>query len=118
MTDGRRVLVLEDEALIALDLEAMLTDAGWHVLGPAGTLAKARALAESIRPDIACLDVNIGAETSHDFARALLARDIPVVFLSGRDARALPHDLREVPVLGKPVDEPALLRMLAERVRP
>jgi chemotaxis response regulator CheB len=114
MTDGRLVLVLEDEALIALDLQATLADAGWQVLGPAGTLARARDLAERTRPDVACLDVNIGVETSHDFARMLIGQGVPVVFLSGRDARALPEDLRGVPVLGKPVDEAALLRALAD----
>jgi DNA-binding response OmpR family regulator len=117
VTDGLRVLVLEDEALIALDLEATLADAGWQVLGPAGTLARARTLAEATRPDVACLDVNIGAETSHDLARDLLAQGIPVVFLSGRDARALPEDLRDVPVLGKPVNESALIRTLAARAK-
>jgi DNA-binding response OmpR family regulator len=91
MTDRKRVLVLEDEALIALDLQATLAEAGWEVLGPAGTLARAGALAAEARPDVACLDVNIGAETSHDLARSLLAQGVPVVFLSGRDARALPR---------------------------
>jgi len=116
MTDGRRVLVLEDEALIALDLDSTLTDAGWKVIGPAGTLARARDLVAQVRPDLACLDLNLGTDTSHDFARELVADGVPVVFISGRDARALPEDLRNVPVLGKPIDEAALLRMLEDRV--
>jgi DNA-binding response OmpR family regulator len=116
MAEPRSVLVVEDEALIALDLEAMLEDAGWQVLGPAGTLARARDLIAAAEPDIACLDLNLGRETSHDLAREFLARGVPVVFLSGRDARALPEDLRTVPMLGKPVDGALLLRTLAERV--
>jgi CheY-like chemotaxis protein len=91
---GARVLVLEDEALIALDLEAMLLDAGWSVMGPAGTLDRARALLARRAPMLACLDLNLGRETSHDLARDLLAQGVPVVFVSGRDARALPEDLR------------------------
>jgi DNA-binding response OmpR family regulator len=116
MAEGRRVLVLEDEALIALDLESTLLEAGWLVMGPAGSLARARELLAAGHPDLACLDLNIGLETSHDLARELLARGVPVVFISGRDARALPDDLRGVPVLGKPIDEAALLRRLEERL--
>jgi DNA-binding response OmpR family regulator len=112
MREGRRILVLEDEALIALDLAATLEDAGWEVVGPAGSLAAARRLLEAGDPDLACLDLNIGNETSHSLARDLRARGVPVVFISGRDARALPEDLRDMPLLGKPVDEVALLRTL------
>ncbi len=113
MPDGRRILVLEDEPLIALDLAMTLADAGWEVVGPAGTVAHARRLIDGGGdPDVACLDLNIGTETSHDLARDLLARGVPVVFVSGRDARALPDDLRGATVLGKPVDDAALLRAL------
>lgn len=113
MTEGRRILVVEDEALIALDLQATLEDEGFAVIGPAGTLARARALLDGgARPDIACLDLNLGSATSHDLARRLLAEGVPVVFISGRDARALPEDLRGVPVLGKPIDVPLLLARL------
>ena len=108
--------MVEDEALIALDLEATLTDAGFEVVGPAGTLARARDLAGATPPELACLDLNLGTETSHDFARTLLSCGVPVVFISGRDARALPEDLRHVPVLGKPVDDTALLRAIADRL--
>jgi DNA-binding response OmpR family regulator len=117
MPDGHRILVLEDEALIALDLAATLEDAGWQVIGPAGSLAAARSFMDAGDPDLACLDLNIGSETSHDLARDLLARGVPVVFVSGRDARALPEDLRSVPVLGKPVRTSALLATLAESLR-
>jgi DNA-binding response OmpR family regulator len=113
MPDRRSILVLEDEALIALDLAITLEDAGWEVIGPAGSLAAARSLLDGGYPDLACLDLNIGSDTSHDLARDLLARGVPVVFVSGRDARALPEDLREVPVLGKPVRTPALLARLS-----
>lgn len=116
MNEGRRVLVLEDEALIALDLRDTLSDAGWDVLGPAGTIARARQLCAESLPDIACLDVNVGAETSHDLARWLIAQGVPVIFLSGRDARALPEDLQSLPVLGKPVDDVSLIRTLADRL--
>ena len=106
--------MLEDEALIALDLAATLTDAGWEVVGPAGSVAAARRLLEAGDPDLACLDLNLGSETSHGLARDLRARGVPVVFVSGRDARALPDDLHDVAVLGKPVDEAALLRTLGD----
>jgi DNA-binding response OmpR family regulator len=117
MPDASRILVLEDEALIALDLATTLEDAGWEVIGPAGSLAAARRLLDEGDPDLACLDLNIGSETSHDLARALLARGVPVVFVSGRDARALPEDLRAVPVLGKPVRTAGLLATLSASLR-
>jgi DNA-binding response OmpR family regulator len=116
MSERNSVLVLEDEALIALDLESMLSDAGWQVIGPAGTLSKARALLDGMQPDLACLDLNIGDTTSHDLARDLLSRGVPVVFISGRDVRALPDDLRGVPLLGKPIDESELHRTLRAAV--
>ena len=113
MPEGRRILVLEDEALIALDLAATLKDAGWEVIGPAGNVAAALRLLETAGdPDIACLDLNIGSETSHGLARDLRSRGVPVIFISGRDARALPDDLRDMPLLGKPLDDAALLRTL------
>lgn len=114
MAEARSVLVVEDEVLIAIDLEATLSDAGWTVIGPAGTLAQARDLVARGTPDIACLDLNLGRETSDDLAREFLARGVPVVFISGRDARALPEDLRAVPILGKPVDTSLLLRTLED----
>lgn len=116
MSDAPSVLVVEDEALIALDLEATLCEAGWRVIGPAGTLARAEALAAAERPDAACLDLNLGTDTSHDLARALLRDGVRVIFISGRDARALPDDLSGVPVLGKPIDEALLHRTLAAPV--
>jgi|SRR6056297_1775517 len=116
MGADRSVLVVEDEALIALDLEATLSEAGWTVIGPAGTGARALELLKGDLPHVACLDLNLGSGTSHDLARTLIARDVPVVFISGRDSRALPEDLRCVPLLGKPVDDALLCRTLAALV--
>lgn len=114
MAEPGTILVLEDEALIALDLEAILTDAGWRVMGPAGTLGRARALLAEGRPDAACLDLNLGGETSHDLARDLISQGVRVIFVSGRDVRALPEDLQAVPIMGKPINETLLLHMLSE----
>lgn len=113
MSENRTVLVVEDEAIIALDLEATLSDAGWAVLGPVGTAEHAFALISDALPDVACLDLNLGKGTSHELARALVTKDIPVVFLSGRDSRALPDDLKGIPLLGKPIDDALLCRTLA-----
>lgn len=116
MPDTRSVLIVEDEALIALDLEATLSEAGWSVIGPAGTGTRALELVGDGLPNVACLDLNLGNGTSHDLARTLIARDVPVVFISGRDSRALPEDLRSVPILGKPIDDALLCRTLADLV--
>ena len=55
-----RILVVEDEALIAMDLQALLEEAGYHVLGPANSSAAALALIDNDEPDVALLDVNLG----------------------------------------------------------
>ena len=58
-----RVLVVEDEALIAMDLQALLEEAGYQVLGPANSSAAALALIDNEEPDVALLDVNLGRST-------------------------------------------------------
>jgi DNA-binding response OmpR family regulator len=107
------VLIVEDEAIIAMDLAQTFEDWGWTVLGPAGRLEQAETLRAAARPDLAVLDVNLGGDTSHDLARALLEGGTRVIFLSGDSASHLPGDLDGCPSLSKPVD-PAALRRLAE----
>ena len=72
--DGRLVLVVEDEFLIALDLEQLLRRHGWRVLGPAATVAVALRLLRGAMPDVALLDVNLGGELVTPVAAELRAR--------------------------------------------
>lgn len=80
---GKRVLVVEDESVVARMLNDMLSDRGVCVVGPAGTLASALALADSEAIDVALLDVNLHGERSLPVAQALRRRGIPFVLATG-----------------------------------
>ena len=80
---GKRVLVLEDEALIAAMVEDMLTDLGIVVVGPAATIERGLSLAQKEDLDAALLDVNIRSARAYPVADALQERGIPVVFATG-----------------------------------
>jgi CheY-like chemotaxis protein len=101
--EGRRVLLVEDEAMIALLLEDMLSDLGCEVVGPAYALAPALALAAGEAPiDVAILDVNIAGRPVFEVADALRARQVPMVFSSGYGEAGLRDVDRGAPMLGKP----------------
>jgi CheY-like chemotaxis protein len=80
---GKRVLVLEDEALIAAMVEDMLTDLGVVVVGPAATIERGISLAQKEDLDAALLDVNIRSARAYPVADVLNARGVPVVFATG-----------------------------------
>ncbi|WP_299046460.1 response regulator [uncultured Tateyamaria sp.] len=108
----RSVLILEDEAIIAMDMEMMLEDNGFFVLGPCNSVEAARAAVASRRPDVAILDVNLGrGKTSFDFAEEIHALGVPFVFLSGYSESSFeaPETLKTALRLAKPVLESDLL---------
>ena len=80
--DGRLVLVVEDEFLIAMDLTLLLHQHGWRVLGPAATVADALRLLRGETPDVALLDVNLRGEPVTAVAEELRARGVPFVLLT------------------------------------
>ena len=101
---GRLVLVVEDEVLVAMDLELLLHQHGWRVLGPAATVAEALQLLAGQMPDAALLDVNLQGELVTPVAEQLRARGVPFVVVSaypspGRMAAALAG----APAVGKPI---------------
>ena len=102
-----RVLVVEDNALVAFDVADMLMRAGFEVIGPATSLDQGMQLIESESPDGAILDIDMGrSATTFDVARRMLGDQKRVIFLSGysETVRPLPEDLRAVPRLTKPYD--------------
>lgn len=114
---GRRILLVEDAALAAMELEAVLSDAGCIVVGPAARLDQACRLAASVPLDAAMLDVNLGGELVFPLAQQLRDAGVPFVFVSGYDSRAIfPPEFKDAPCLGKPVAEEALLAALGEVV--
>lgn len=110
---GRRVLVVEDEALVAMLVEDALLDAGASVIGPAATVAEALALLEQESPEAAVLDLNLAGETSTPVADALAARGVPFVVATGYGAEGLPPGHASVPVLAKPYDPDELTAALS-----
>jgi CheY-like chemotaxis protein len=109
----RRVLVVEDEAMVAILIEDLLADLGCVVVGSASTAAEAMTLAAAGQFDAALLDVNLGeGETSFAVAEALRRAGLPFAFLTGYGPAGVRPDLRDVPVLAKPVDVAELGRFL------
>lgn len=108
----RRILVVEDEALVAMELNHVLSEQGWQVVGPAATLEEALALAEQELFDVALLDVNIHGRRSYPVADALSDRGIPHLFLTGYQIVEGDPGPKTAIILQKPVDPGALLKAL------
>ena len=116
---SRLVLVVEDEFLIAMDLELLLQEHGWRVLGPAATVVEALRLLQGETPDVALLDINLQGELVTPVAEELRARGVPFVLASAYDGHKLGVvALAEAPSIGKPTDERRLLAALARAVAP
>jgi CheY-like chemotaxis protein len=97
---GTRVLIVEDEVIVALFLEDLLGEFGYEVAGVASHLDEAMAHAPDY--DLALLDVHLNGRSVFDFADALAARGTPFVFATGYGERGIPDRHRSRPVLQKP----------------
>ena len=116
--EGRRVLVAEDEFLLALELEAVLQQQGCVVLGPVATLEGALALVDGQLLDGAVLDVNLRGRRVAPLAAALQQRGVPFVLVTGYAERQLSEpELRGQLRLDKPLDGEHLLRTLAHALQ-
>jgi len=102
---GRRILVVEDEYMMAEDLRYDLEEAGAEVIGPVPSVADAlRLLATEMSIDAAILDVNLRGEKAYPVADVLRERTIPFVLATGYEQWALPEAYKDVPRCDKPVD--------------
>ena len=110
---AHRILVIEDEALVAMLVEDTLLDAGYEVIGPARSVNEAMALLAAERPSAVVLDLNLGGENSLSVADTLAARGIPFLVATGYGAAGLPASHREAPILPKPYDPEDLTAALA-----
>lgn len=109
---GRRVLVAEDEGMLAWQLADVLEQAGCEVVGPCASVEDLRRLAASERLDGAVLDVNLRGALVFDAAAELRERGVPVVLSSGySDAEIFPPDFRDAPRVRKPYEPRALLEL-------
>jgi CheY-like chemotaxis protein len=113
---GRHVLIIEDNFYQAEESRESLAAAGAVVAGCRATPPDLDDLLAHTPVDIALLDINLGQFHSFDLARALLARDIPFVFLTGYDPSILPPDLAAATVIAKPADTASLIDALALRL--
>ena len=98
----RRVLIVEDEAIIAFGLEDMLEDIGHSPAGIAGDIEQAMAAVDRERPDLVMLDVNLRGRKSYPLAHWLKERAIPFVFATGYGGCDHPGGLDGVPTVTKP----------------
>lgn len=110
--EGKRILIVEDEFLIAMTARDMLEEFGATVIGPASTVSEGLELANTERIDIALLDVNLHGHSSAPIADALEAKQIPVVFATGY-ASGQGKDSAGRCVLGKPYTQEKLAMQLS-----
>jgi DNA-binding response OmpR family regulator len=108
----RRILVVEDEMLIGMLLEDMLTDMGHEVAAVVPRLKDAMAAVERESFDLAVLDVHLHGESAFPVADALIAKGVPFIFATGYGERGLPDNYRGRPVLQKPFARDDLDRLL------
>lgn len=109
-----RILLVEDEMLVAMLLEDMLVDAGHTIVGPLSRIDKAVEAARAEAVDLAILDVNVGGEEIYPVAEILAEREIPFAFATGYGASGLREPWQERPALQKPFHRSDLFRMVAQ----
>jgi DNA-binding response OmpR family regulator len=109
---GHRILLVEDEAIIALDLKVIIGEANGEVAAYAPNLAKALLLTDTPGLSLAVLDFRLGSENSLPVARKLYAAGVPFVFYTG-NAGNISEIFAGVPILPKPVDPARLISTLA-----
>ncbi|MCK0207780.1 response regulator [Starkeya koreensis] len=107
--EGRAILVVEDEPLVALELISILEDAGAKVLGPVGAVADALHAIDAEAVEAVFLDGNLQGEPVDDVAAALTRKNIPFSFVSGYGRENLPPAFAQAPVIGKPFTPRQLL---------
>jgi two-component system, response regulator PdtaR len=116
---GVTVLVVEDDFIVAYDMQMMLEEQGARVLGPATSLAEAQALLAQERPTVAVLDVNLNGEYVFPLAAELRAKEVPFLFATAYadEERLFPQGVRDATRLSKPVLPNVLIGQLM-RLKP
>jgi two-component system, response regulator PdtaR len=109
------VLIVEDEMLVAMELDGLLREQGCTVLGPAATVRRAIALIAEGRPDAALLDINLNGHSAVPVAAALNGRGVPFIIVSGYSSTQLQApELDQAPRVPKPVSHARLLGKLSQ----
>jgi PAS domain S-box-containing protein len=110
---GNRVMIVEDEALVAMALREALDDLGFDVIGPYSRISEAMVALRNNHIDAAVLDVNLGGEFIYPLADVLAAGHVPFVFITGYGAEEIEERYVSVPVLQKPIEPGALQAVFA-----
>lgn len=108
LLSGRRVLVVEDEMMVLMNIEGALADLGCTAISVAATVDDALLLLESESFDVAMLDVNLGGQASYGVADALALRSISFVFSTGYGEHGIESRFGDRPVLRKPYSDEQL----------
>jgi CheY-like chemotaxis protein len=113
---GKRILVVKDEPLAALDIVAALEGIGDEVVGSAGTAKEALSVIDNTALDAALLDANLRGHPVDEIAAALAARDIPFLFVTGYGPGSLPKAFAKTAMLSKPFSQEQLVTAVASLV--
>ncbi len=107
----KRILVVEDEFLLALEMCTILTEAGYEVLGPVATVAKALDLIAGRKPHAAFVDCNLKGEPATAVALTLMALNVPFAVVTGYERERLPAAFSEAVFASKPCNATRLLEI-------
>ena len=108
LATGNRVLLVEDEILVAMMMRDILTELGFTVVGPYSRLTEAMVAAVHEEIDAGIIDVNLGGEFVYPVADVLAARKIPFVFVTGYGVESIDRRFGYVPIIKKPVQRQVL----------
>jgi two-component system, response regulator PdtaR len=114
-----KVLLVEDDFIVAYDMQTMLEEQGANVIGPASSLSEARELLAGSCPNVAVLDVNLNGELVFPLAEELQSRGVPYVFATAYadDDRLYPPSVKQAPRLAKPVLPAVLIAQVARLLK-
>lgn len=115
--EGRAVLIVEDEAMVAMMLEDLLQELGCHLIGVASRVETALRKIGTQAFDFAILDINLNGEPSYPVADALASRKLPFLFATGYGKAAIPRKYLDHPVVEKPFRKQELEEALDQLVR-
>ena len=114
----RKVLIIEDNYLVAAHLAAALEDDGFKVIGPVDTAGSAVSRIDEEVLDGALLDVRLRDGSAVDVASALRAHGVPFVIVSGFSHDELPSELKDAPYIGKPMGQSELIQTVRDAFKP
>jgi DNA-binding response OmpR family regulator len=114
--DSHRILIVEDNMLVAEVLCELMTEQGYRVIGPCARLSGALKLAAREAIDAALLDINLAGEPCCPLADLLRRKGVPFAFLTGYGGTVIPAAFRDVPILTKPVNPPDIVDVMVTQL--